>query len=79
MFENGTERIFASIPIDYTNGTRVGLQVQGATITVFSGNTAIATIPTKGGRTGITAPWRYFFYGGGDDAFTAKNIVLTPL
>jgi len=79
MLESGLFQVTASIPANLTTGNIVGAQVQGTTITVFNGNTAIATFPTKFGRTGLTAPWKAVFYGGGQNRFTAKNIVLTPL
>lgn len=62
-----------------TNDVPIGMQVVGTTITVFIRDVAVATFPTKFGRTGLTAPWRFVVYGSSGDTVIAKNIVLSPL
>jgi hypothetical protein len=62
-----------------TNDVPIGMQVEGTTITVLVRNAAVATFPTKFGRTGNTAPWKFVVYGSDGDTVIAKNIVLSPL
>lgn len=78
MLEDNSFQTVAAVPV-IPGGNNVGLQVLGSNITIFFNDISVATFPTKFGRTGLTAPWRYYFYGQFEDTFVAKNLVLTPL